>query len=158
LKAADTTLGAWLAARPDGQRKRGFHATRDVVEDEFRKLWIAQAPHHPKLREPGFIDEIENTVFSQKPVFWRKSTLGQCRLEPGAELCQKTSWISQQRRMLEKLNNLEIAGGNRRRLDDSERAAILEKLQTQGSMTWGGVRDALKSIFKARDETRAETQ
>jgi CRISPR-associated endonuclease Csn1 len=153
LKAADTTLGAWLAARPDGQRKRGFHATRDVVEDEFRKLWIAQAPYHPKLREPGFIDEIENTVFAQRPVFWRKSTLGQCRLEPGAELCPKASWISQQRRMLEKLNNLAIAGGNAGPLDEDERAAILATLQTQASMSWPGVRRVLEPLFKKCGES-----
>ena len=153
VQAADTTLGAWLAAKPSNERKRGFHATRDIIEDEFRKLWIAQSPYHACLRNSGFIDEIENIVFAQKPVFWRKSTLGHCRLQPGAELCPKASWLSQQRRMLEKLNNLALAGGNARPLDAEERAAILCALQTQGSMSWPGVRRVLEPIFKKRGES-----
>lgn len=153
LKAEGKTLGSWLATKPAGERKRNIHATRDVVDDEFRQLWLTQSRYHPCLREPNFIGEIENIVFSQKPVFWRKSTLGKCRFEPGAELCPKASWLSQQRRMLEKLNNLSFAGGNARPLDPDERAAILGRLETQGSMSWGGVRDALKPLFKARDES-----
>jgi CRISPR-associated endonuclease Csn1 len=92
---------------------------------------------------------LSDIVFAQKPVFWRMNTLGQCRLEPGATLAAKGSWLSAQRRMLEKLNNLEIEGGNRRPLTEQERAAILERLQVQGSMTFGGIRQALEPLFKA---------
>ena len=55
--------------------------------------------------------------------------------------------------MLEKLNNLAIAGGNARPLDSAERAAILAKLQTQASMSWPGVRKALEPLFTARGES-----
>ncbi len=58
--------------------------------------------------------------------------------------------------MLEKVNNLEIAGGNARPLDSEERKAILERLQAQSSMTWAGVRRALAPLFKARSEPGAE--
>ena len=153
LKAADLSLGRWLAEKPPGERKRGIHATRDVVAAEFEKLWGAQAPNHPQLRDQNFKTQIQETIFAQRPVFWRKNTLGQCRLEPGAPLCPKGAWISQQRRMLEKLNNLSIAGGNSRPLDENERQAILQRLQTQGSMSWSKVRDALKPLFETRDES-----
>jgi CRISPR-associated endonuclease Csn1 len=153
LKTSGQTLGQWLAGRPNGERKRGFHATRDVVHGEFDKLWEAQASHHPVLANPEVRDQIAGAIFAQRPVFWRKSTLGHCRFEPEAPLCPKGSWLSQQRRMLEKLNNLAIAGGNGRPLDAEERAAILTRLQSQASMSWGGVREALKPLYKARDES-----
>jgi CRISPR-associated endonuclease Csn1 len=153
LNGAHTTLGRWLAEKPDGERKRGIHATRDVVANEFKAFWDAQAKSHQGLLGPALREQVEHTIFAQKPVFWRTNTLGQCRLQPEAELCPKGSWLSQQRRMLEKLNNLAIAGGNARPLDSEERAAILAKLQTQASMTFGGVRDVLKPLFKARGES-----
>jgi CRISPR-associated endonuclease Csn1 len=153
LANAHTTLGKWLAAKPAGERKRGVHATRDVVVEEFNAFWDAQAKWRPGLLGAELKERVEDTMFAQKPVFWRTGTLGQCRLQPGAELCPKGSWLSQQRRMLEKLNNLAIAGGNARPLDHEERAAILTKLQTQASMSWSGVRRALEPTFKARGES-----
>ena len=58
--------------------------------------------------------------------------------------------------MLEKLNNLSLAGGNQRRLDGDERQAILAKLQAQKSMTWPGVRRALAPLYRARGESGEE--
>lgn len=156
LRAEKVTLGTWLARRDPHTRKRGVHAHRTVVEDEFEKLWKAQSEYHPLLRDDALKTRIKDTIFAQRPVFWRKNTLGECRFMPGEPLCPKGAWLSQQRRMLEKLNNLAIAGGNSRPLDDEERAAILSKLQTQASMTWGGVRSVLRSLYKVRGEPGAE--
>lgn len=155
LKVRGITLGAWLAERPAYQRRRGVHANRAAVRDEFEKLWAAQAHHHATLRDEKLKAHVEEAIFAQRPVFWRKNTLGQCPYIPGEPLCPKGSWLSQQRRMLEKLNNLTLAG-NLRPLDPDERAAILERLQTQGSMRWDKVRAALKPLYKARGEAGAE--
>ena len=149
LKHGDKTLGAWLAERGPHERKRGKHATREIVEDEFNKVWLLRIPD-------AFRSSIRDTIFSQRPVFWRLNTLGECRFIPGARLCPKGFWLSQQRRMLEKLNNLALAGGNQRPLDQEERQAILSKLQTQASMTWPGVRRALAPLYRARGETGEE--
>ena len=70
---------------------------------------------------------------------------------PGEPLCPKGSWLSQQRRKLEKLNNLAV-GPNLRPLDADERAAVLAKLQSQSTLTWGGVRNALKALYKSRGQ------
>lgn len=152
LKRSGKTLGAYLAERGPHQRKRGTHAHRGDVEAEFEALWAAQAQHHPVLRDPGLKAAVHQTIFFQRPVFWRRNTLIPCRLMPTETPCPKGSWLSLQKRMLEKLNNLAFAGGNARPLDAEERAAILTKLQVQGSMTWGGVREALKPLMKARGE------
>ena len=149
LKREGKTLGAWLAARGPHERKRGEHATRDIVEDEFDAVWM------PLVPEP-FRISVRDAIFVQRPVFWRLNTLGKCRFVPDAPLCPKGSWLSQQRRMLEKLNNLALAGGNQRPLDPEERQAILSRLQTQASMTWPGVRRTLAPIYRARGEPGEE--
>ena len=93
LKREGKTLGAWLAAREPHERKRGEHATRDIVEEEFDTVWM------PLIPEP-FRSSVRDVIFAQRPVFWRRKTLGECRFVPGAPLCPKGSWLSQQRRML----------------------------------------------------------
>lgn len=154
-KDPNLTLGAWLSKRGPHERKRGVHVTRAIVEAEFEQLWKTQVGRHT-LQDPNLKDAVHTAIFTQRPVFWRKSTLGTCRFMPGKELCPKGSWLSQQRRMLEKLNNLEVVVGESRPLNRDERAKILEKLQTQASMTWGGVRSALKPLYKTHGEAGAE--
>ena len=143
LMDENKTLGAWLADRSDHERKRGIHATRKIVELEFDRVW---APLVPK----AFRAPVREAIFFQRPVFWRLNTLGHCRFIPSARLCPKGSWLSQQRRMLEKLNNLAFAGSEQRCLDEDERQAILANLQTQASMTWPGVRRSLARLFRDR--------
>ena len=149
LQTKGKTLGAWLAERGRHQRKRGVHATRRVVEEEFDGVWARHLPEEVR-------DSVRHTIFHQRPVFWRLNTLGKCRFVPNAPPCPKGSWLSQQRRMLEKLNNLSLAGGNQRPLDSEERQAVLARLQTQASMTWPGVRRALAPLYRARGEPGAE--
>lgn len=156
LKASGQTLGQHLHAIPEGDRKRGVHANRASVADEFYRLIGGQARYHPVLDNQMFREQLETVIFRQNPVFWRTNTLGACRYMPGEPLCPKGSWLSQQRRMLEKLNNLEVADGNMRPLDGAERAAILGKLQVQASMSWAGVRAALKPLFKVQGDAGKE--
>jgi CRISPR-associated endonuclease Csn1 len=154
-KSGETLLQE-LAGKGPHDRRRGTHATRAEVQAEFDRLWAAQEKHHPALCETGFRERVADTIFAQRPVFWRRNTLGDCRFMPGEEPCPKGTWLSQQRRMLEKLNNLAISGGNGRPLDADEREAILAVLQGQASMSWPAVRGALKPIFKARGEAGRE--
>ncbi len=153
LNASGQTLGQALAARAPDVRRRGEHATRALVEAEFDRLIQAQAPHHTALRDANVLGAVREAIFAQRPVFWRKSTLGKCRLMPEAPLAPKGSWLSQQRVMLEKVNNLAFTGGNARPLDKEERAAILATLSTQKSLTWRGARNVLEPLFKARGES-----
>ncbi len=149
LQLADKPLGAWLAERGPHERKRGEHTTRMVVADEFDTVWSSLVP-------APFRSAVREAIFFQRPVFWRLKTLGRCRFVPGAPLCAKGSWLSQQRRMLEKLNNLALVGGDQRRLDKEERRAILAKLQTQATMTWPTVRRSLAPLYRRRGKPGAE--
>lgn len=149
LKREGKTLGAWLSQRGPHERKRGLHATRRVVEEEFQKVWAPLLPE--ALRK-----SVGDAIFCQRPVFWRWNTLGRCRFVPGAPLCPRGSWLSQQKRMLETLNNLSLTWNEQRPLDAEERQAILARLQTQASMTWGGARKALAPLYRARGKAGAE--
>jgi len=149
LKSEGSSLGAWLAKKGEGERRRGIHASRAVVEKEFDDVWAHHLPEQAK-------ESVREAIFFQRPVFWRLNTLGRCRFVPDASLCPKGSWLSQQRRMLEKVNNLSVAGGNQRPLDSEEREAILSQLQIQASMTWAGVRRVLAPVFRNRGEPGAE--
>lgn len=149
LEQENMTLGAWLAERNAHERKRGEHATRKVVEDEFDQVLAPCLPNE-QIRA-----EVRRAIFDQRPVFWRLNTLGTCRFLPekkGLDLCPRGSWLSQQRRMLEKLNNLQLVSPEQRCLDEEERQAILAKLQTQASMKWTGVRKALAPLYRERKQ------
>lgn len=148
---AGRTLGAFLAEIPDHERKRGRHLGRDMLEAEFATLWDAQARFHPDLLTGDLRDRARQVMFHQRPTFWRLKTLGKCRLEPDSPLCPKGSWIGQRFLMLQRLNNLRLAGGNARRLDDGERAVVLSLLEGQASATFGAIRKALKPLWKERD-------
>ena len=149
LRNESTYLGAWLAKRdPHKERRRGVHATRETIEAEFDRICERQG----MLGGSFLKDSIREAIFAQRPVFWRLNTLGECRFFPDKPPCPKGAWLSQQRRMLEKVNNLEVAGGNARPLDEDERRAILDRLQTQASMAWGGVHQALAPLFRSRGE------
>ena len=149
LEQEHKTLGAWLAEREPDERKRGIHALRQNVEEEFDQVWAAYLPND-QIRA-----EVRRAIFDQRPVFWRLKTLGTCPFLPekkGRDLCPRGSWLSQQRRMLEKLNNLQLVRPEQRCLDSEERQAILDKLQTQASMTWAGVRRALAPLYRKRNQ------
>lgn len=152
LKASGCTLGAFIAAIPEREeRRRGHHFSRDDVAAEFRAIVAAQAPHHAQLRNSDFLTALEQGIFDQKPVFWRKATLGACRFVPGADLAASSSWVAQEKRMLEKLNNLRIEEGNGRPLEEQERAALLALLRTHYSVSWGGIRRHLKLYWRKHD-------
>lgn len=114
LRTTGQSLGEYLAAKPITERKRGVHALRSTIRSEFERLVAAQVDHHPALKDARFQAGLDEAIFAQRPVFWRKNTLGECPLIPGAALCPRGSWLSQERRMLEKVNNLALAGGNGR--------------------------------------------
>lgn len=145
----DRTLGAFLAEQP---KKRGRHHTRDMVRDEFDRLWTAQKSHHAILSDPSFESRVRNLIFFQRPTFWRLATLGRCPWVPEAALAPKSSWIAQRYLVLEQLTKLRIAGANRRPLLDDERAILLDLAHRQKTISWNGVRKALRKLWRENGE------
>ncbi|KPF79902.1 hypothetical protein IP88_01355 [alpha proteobacterium AAP81b] len=144
LRAAGTNIGAFLSAIPDGERRRGRHFAREDVRAQFVTIIAAQRLRHPVLADPVILGALTEAIFSQRPVFWRRGTLGRCRLVPGAMPAATASWLAQEKRMLEKLNDLIVEVGNGRPLDTAERHAVIALLRRQDSVTWGALRKALR--------------
>lgn len=143
-RLGDRTLGAWLADLPDGERKRGRHIGREMMEQEFDTIWHRQAAHHPRLLNGEVYAQVRHWLTYQRPTFWRLSTIGACRLEPGERLCAKGSWVGQRFLLLQDVNSLRLAEGNRRPLSPEERQQVLALLSRQGSVTFGRLRSLLK--------------
>ena len=150
LREEGKTLGAWLAERGTQERRRGHPATRELVQHEFDAVWAPLLPE--ELRAP-----VRDAIFFQRPVFWRLSALRRCPLVPDARVCPKGSWPAQQARMLAGLNRVTVLtraedadADAERPLDPDERIALRSALQTHESLTWAGVRRALRPVYRAR--------
>ncbi|MGO1077198.1 type II CRISPR RNA-guided endonuclease Cas9 [Inquilinus sp. CA228] len=135
-----TTLGVYLSNQ---EKKRGGYVGRDMVEDEFDRLWAAQAPHHPGIVTEGLREAVRVTAFHQRPTFWRLSTLGRCRLVPDSPLCARGSWAGQRYVLLQTLNSLRLVGGNEQPLESVERAKVLDLLDRQATVSFSTLRKVL---------------
>lgn len=142
------------------ERIRGRHISREMVMDEFDRLWKKQADSHAILLTNEAKQRIETILLYQRPIFWRLQTVGECSLERGEPPCAKGSWLGQQFLMLQHVNNLrftfpgELSRALRRKQredgPDDEREILLAKLQCQEQMTFAGVKKTLKILWKAR--------
>ena len=145
-KMKGRTLGQFLNTIEG--KKRGDYLGREMIQEEFEKLWDAQVPHHPALLNEELKKEIKGIAFRQRPTFWRLGTLGKCLLEPKEPLCLKGSWLAQQFLMLQDLNSLRLSESDEP-LPKDQRNLIIESLNEKGSLTWPKLRELLKSSWKA---------
>ncbi|MBI3436560.1 MAG: type II CRISPR RNA-guided endonuclease Cas9 [Proteobacteria bacterium] len=148
------TLGAFLAEQP---KKRGRHHTRDMVKDEFDRLWARQKAHHLILSDAAFEARIRNLVFFQRPTFWRLSTLTKCQFCPEDGPEPKGSWTGQEFLVLEQLTKLRVAGANARPLSNEERTILLDLAHRQKTIGWNGIRKTLRKHWREREEAEDQT-
>lgn len=157
LKTKGLTLGEWLASLDPSERKRNYLASRAAVMHEFSQIIEKQSEYH--CREPlnlsQYTETIRSIIFYQRPVFWRKNTLGTCKFVPQGELLPSASWLAFQRRMIEVVNNISIEG-NLEPLDNEEREAIISVAQVSDSVSWSRIRKALKPLYEQRNESGQE--
>lgn len=165
MKAAGArTLGEYLADLPAVERKRARHTDRQMLEEEFGEVWAAQAERHPMLTQE-LRESLFKTIFHQRPLKLRGGRIGMCSFEPLRPRAAKARLESQRFRLLQDVNHLDAAGickddyslacERRKALHpvmqaqlppcgscDSclKRKSLADALETQGSMTWGGIR------------------
>ena len=142
----ESTLGAYLSEQ---EIKRGRYLDRKRVTEEFKRLWKCQRHYHPEVLTEEMEKEFFEFIFHQRPVFWRISTLGSCRLLPEARLCLKGSWLGQQYLMFQELNSLRLEGSNEP-LPIEERQLLIEALLNEGELSWPGCRKILKTSWQKR--------
>ncbi len=64
LRESGATLGQWLYEVAPGKRKRGIHAARAAVEEEFERIWTAQLRNLDQLGNPELQDKIRSIISS----------------------------------------------------------------------------------------------
>ena len=178
----ERTLGQYLAeqlAADPLNRIRGRHTLRTMLADEFNRLWETQAKHHPQLLTDALrygekgraevypkIPEIggpkrdwlkqyglHGILFFQRKMYWPKSMVGLCELEPKEKRCPKADRLAQRFRLLQEVNNLRIIDPDRnveRELDEEERALLLDKLGEARDKTFDQIRKDLSFLESVR--------
>ncbi len=157
--------------RAEGDHVRRRHTRREMLLSEFDAIWTAQARHHPDLitdrlrygsagpqhqpikprarkGEESLLDAfgIEGLLFFQRPMYWPRSIVGQCELEPKQKRCPRADRRAQRFRMLQEVNNLRYIdpdSGDERVLTADERMVLLSKLARTAEMDFDKIRKAL---------------
>lgn len=145
-----------------------LYADRDLIREEFRQLWEAQAARSSplstlltddlrrRLDEPAQDDiwRHKGVLFGQRRTYWDTGTLGRCDLEPTDHRCPMADMYAQQFRVIETVNNIRVEerGREPRPLTADERDKVIAALREQKSGTVATVRKALGINKKAVKE------
>jgi CRISPR-associated endonuclease Csn1 len=152
-QAGARTLGEYFAGiDPREERIRSRYTSRQMYQEEFEKIWIAQTEHHPDLLTEELRDKLYRVIFHQRPLKSQTHLIGECQLEPGRKRAPWALLQAQRFRYLQTVNNLEVHSdlGERRALEPEERKVLCEKLELQEKMTFGRARQVLKLSKKSK--------
>jgi CRISPR-associated endonuclease Csn1 len=173
-QAGHRTLGEHLAAAYQADslvRIRGKHTRRDMYEQEFEVIWEEQRKHHPEL----LTDELKNgtrgtqsyprapervghdaatalrhvglhgLIFFQRAMYWPKSIVGQCELDPKQKRCPRSDRAAQRFRVLQEVNNLRIIAGDGeiKELTAHQRQKLLKLLSQKEEVKFDEIRKKL---------------
>jgi len=156
----------------DGPHIRRRHTQRKMYLDEFERIWAAQQPYYPDLltdalkygtrgpqrfpKKPNVLGThssalaeygIYGLMFFQRKMYWPKSVVGRCELEPREKRCPRAARAAQRFRILQEVNNLRIldrAIRAERPLNATERATIVRRLMDSKEAKFDQIRKWLK--------------
>jgi CRISPR-associated endonuclease Csn1 len=140
------TLGEHFSRlAPTEARIRGRWTARSMYEDEFERIWYAQARFHADLLTTERKKELRSAIFFQRPLKVRKNLIGKCEVESEERRAPKYLLLSQRFRLLQRVNDLRAlsSDGTERRLTPDERTKLLETLEREGDQTFGAIRKLL---------------
>ena len=152
-------------------RVRNKHTRREWFEQEFAALWDKQKTFHPKLltdrlrygalgrqtyplkpqdrgRDEKLLERygIHGLLFFQRKMYWPKSVVGLCELEPKEKRCPRADRRAQRFRLLQEVNNLRYVdpeSGEECPLSDGRRKMVVEYLSTREKATFDQLRKKL---------------
>jgi len=160
------------AHREGNDQLRGRHTARQMYADEFEAIWKAQQrlghaevltdrlkfgecgerqyPVRPRFRPPQLsllqAFGLHGLIFFQRRMYWPRSAVGSCELEPKQPRCQRADRRAQRFRLLQEVNNLRYADPElheEQRLDEQQRVLLLAKLAVREKMTFDEMRAEL---------------
>ena len=173
-EAGHRTLGEHLATLHEDPhcRLRKRHTRREMFEAEFETIWEAQRAYYPNLLTDALkygtegkqvypckqdtpdrlLSQqlgIHGLVFFQRKMYWPKSVIGRCELEPHEKRCPRADRLAQRFRLLQEVNNLryiDTDSGEVCQLSPEHRTLLLYKLSRKKEMKFDEIRKALGFI------------
>jgi len=154
-----------------GEGTYEFCADRDLIWDEFDKLWKKQKALKSELAiqltdecrmeldnsESDTTWRYKGILFGQRKTYWDMGTMARCDLEPTDMKCPKGDMYAQEFLVLETVNNIRITqrGELKRRLTKEEREKVIAALEKQKSAkkAESTIRKAL-GIAKGENKTK----
>lgn len=147
VKAKAETYGAWLAMRRDADhvvRLRAgseamteagyaYYPERSLLEDEFFKIWGAQAAHYPDILTEERCKHLFDVMFYQRPL--KKPRVGKCAFNPAEDRMAKAHPLFQEFRLYKEVNEL----------------AVIQPDQTEGKLTLEQRNEVIKLLRPARE-------
>ncbi len=173
------TLGEFLAGRRgDDPRNRGtvrvridaeasldaktpydFYPDRAVLEDEFEKIWQAQAEHWPYVLTEERRAHLFRVMFYQRPL--KPPVIGKCSFNPAEPRLAKAHPLFQQFRLLKEVNELELVlpDQTHQKLTLDQRNGLVAKLRSAKTASFASLRKTLKlsergAVFNKEGENR----
>ena len=141
------SLGEYLSKLdPEDKRVRNRYLGRQMLIDEFEKIWTAQVAHHPDILTDSLRDAAREAIFFQRPLKSQRHLIGACDHEKRARRAPLASLVAQRFRLLQKVNDLKISlpDGRVRKLTPEERAKLIDALERQGDLKFSKIRSLLQ--------------
>ncbi|MCT6887821.1 type II CRISPR RNA-guided endonuclease Cas9 [Bartonella apis] len=152
------TLGAYLAKRREEghvvrlransealtNKAYAFYPERAMLEDEFHKIWQAQAEYYPDVLTKEREEELFHVMFFQRPL--KEQKVGLCTLVEGETRLAKSDPLFQQFRLYKEINELAIIlpDLSQRKLTMEERDTLITLMRSAKTKTFAALRKALK--------------
>jgi len=131
------TLGEYFSKFDPDDRIRTQYTARDMYDDEFNLIWDKQAEFYPDILTDDFKDKIYHVIFDQRPIKFKKSTIGMCELEKTKRRAPALLLDAQRFRLIHMINGTKIYVDNvERELTDEERETLINKLETEGDLAF----------------------
>ncbi len=156
----------------DSPHIRCRHTRREMYLDEFEQIWTEQQKHYPNLltntlkygtrgqqrfpKKPDSLGKrstalaeygIYGLMFFQRKMYWPKSVVGRCELEPREKRCPRAARIAQRFRILQEVNNIRLfdrTTRSERRLNPEQREKVLARLMASKEVKFDQIRTLLK--------------
>lgn len=153
------TLGQYLAYRREkgegvhlGKPSIGLYPSRQMVEDEFNRIWDTQAAFHPIMKGANIRDEFHKAIFFQRSLKSPAPMVGHCPLEPTLPRAPAAQMIAQEFRIEKQLADLRWGiGKHAQPLSVEQRAVLGELLNDAEQLTQKGEL-SFKKVLAAFDE------
>lgn len=135
------------AGAADGRKEKPgyeFYPVRAMLEDEFEKIWDAQALHWPDVLTQDRKAHLFRVMFYQRPL--KAPVVGKCSFNPAEERVARAHPLFQAFRLYKEVNELELVlpDESHRKLTLAQRDALVLHLRGVRGATFGSLRKTLR--------------